>query len=314
MVTATQKKTAQAIINIFETGAVLGDYSQVTLIEGDTGHLTYGRSQTTLGSGNLSKLIQRYCANLGARFGGRLSPYLPAMASGDVSLDSDLKLHNLLRASADDLVMRDTQDSFFDKEFWQPAVRAASREGVTSPLGVAVIYDSFVHGSWKTIRSRTRQQVGDVASVGEQKWITTYITLRRAWLAGSSRVDLRLTVYRMDAFKRLIDQGYWGLTLPLVVRDKEITLAALSASPLGCYDGPMPGSRSLTLQPRLMRGLDVRLLQLGVSELGMDIKADGIFGQTSYRRMKEFQSTHGLPATGTADISQIVQLTKGLWG
>jgi hypothetical protein len=30
--TATQKKTAEAIVNIFETHEVLGDYRQVTLI------------------------------------------------------------------------------------------------------------------------------------------------------------------------------------------------------------------------------------------------------------------------------------------
>jgi len=48
---------------------VLGDYRQVTLIAGDTGHLTFGRSQTKLGSGNLNELMQRYCAKSGARFG-----------------------------------------------------------------------------------------------------------------------------------------------------------------------------------------------------------------------------------------------------
>lgn len=312
MLTATQKKTAQAIINIFETGVVLGDYSQVTLIEGDTGHLTFGRSQTTLASGNLGKLLKQYCANLGARFAARLTPYLPALLTNDVALDSDLKFHNLLRASADDLVMRDTQDNFFDTVYWQPAARTATRDGIVSPLGVAVVYDSFVHGSWKTMRDRTLKQVSDVAHAGEQKWIATYLATRRAWLASSPRADLRATVYRMDAFQRLIDQGYWGLPLPLVVRDKEITLASLSASPPGCYTGPVPGSRRLTLRTPLLRGLDVRLLQVGLSELGMDIKADGIFGQTSYQRIKDYQSARGLPATGVADISQIVNLTSGL--
>lgn len=312
MLTATQKKTAQAIINIFETGVVLGDYGQVTLIKGDTGHLTFGRSQTTLGSGNLSKLLQRYCANLGARFAGRLTPYLPALAACDVALDKDFKLHNLLRASADESVMRETQDTFFDEMYWQPAARAAERDGITSPLGVAVVYDSIVHGSWKAMRDRTRQQAGDVANTGEQKWITAYLATRRAWLAGSSRTDLRATVYRMDAFQRLIDQGYWGLELPLVVRDKEITPISLSASPPGCYDGPLPGTRPLTLQTPLLRGLDVRLLQVGLSDLGTDIKADGIFGQTCYRRIKEYQAARGLPASGVADVSQIVQLTSGL--
>ncbi|MFZ1766915.1 MAG: peptidoglycan-binding protein, partial [Candidatus Nitrotoga sp.] len=119
MLTATQKKTAEALINIFETGEVLGDYGQVTLIAGDTGHLTFGRSQTTLGSGNLNELMQRYCANSGARFSSRLESYLPRFAARDLKLDKEFKLHNLLRASADDNVMRDTQDTFFDETYWQ---------------------------------------------------------------------------------------------------------------------------------------------------------------------------------------------------
>jgi chitosanase len=65
MLTLTQKRTAEAIVNLFETGEVLGDYSQVTLIAGDRGHLTFGRSQTTLGSGNLYELLLRYCRSSG---------------------------------------------------------------------------------------------------------------------------------------------------------------------------------------------------------------------------------------------------------
>ena len=58
-----QKAAAQAIVNIFETGSVRGDYGEVTLIPGDSGQLTYGRSQTTLASGNLFLLIQDYCGH-----------------------------------------------------------------------------------------------------------------------------------------------------------------------------------------------------------------------------------------------------------
>ena len=76
MLTPTQKKTAESIINLFETDEVLGDYSKVTLLAGDTGHLTFGRSQTTLGSGNLYELVRRYCDNGGAHFGARLAPWL----------------------------------------------------------------------------------------------------------------------------------------------------------------------------------------------------------------------------------------------
>jgi chitosanase len=309
MLTSTQKKTAEAIVNIFETSEVLGDYSMVTLIEGDTGHLTFGRSQTTLGSGNLHKILKRYCDNSGARFGPRLAPYLPRFATIDLTLDHDHMLHNILRASADDPIMRDTQDTFFNEAYWKRAVRAARGIGIRSALGVAVVYDSYVHGSWAAMRKRTVDKVGDPAQAGEKAWISAYVATRRGWLAGHSRPDLRATVYRMDSFQRLIDQDYWGLELPLVVRGKEISTAALSATPPGCYEGPQPGTRILALQSPMQRGLDVRLVQLGLSISGaIDIKADGIFGQTSARRLRAYQKTNHLPPTGTADAALIAKL------
>jgi chitosanase len=308
MLTLSQKKTAQAIVNLFETGVVLGDYGSVTLIAGDTGHLTFGRSQTTLTSGNLEDLLQRYCANPGARFRSRIEPHLPRFATKDLTLDTDRHLHNVLRATADDPVMRETQDIFFDQGYWEPAERAATNLGVTAPLGVAVVYDSRVHGSWSLIRDRTNQQAGDIGKLGERAWISAYVDTRMQWLATHSRPDLRATVYRMDAFRRLLDQEVWGLDLPLVVRGAEISLATLNATPPGCYDGPQPGTRSLAVQTPLARGLDVRLVQLGLSSLGVDVKADGIFGQTSSKRLREHQLAHGLPPTGVADTALIASL------
>lgn len=311
MLTNTQIRTAQSILNIFETSEVLGDYGKVTLIPGDTGHLTFGRSQTTLGSGNLFELMRRYCANSGARFGARLEPYLLRLEARDIALDRDLRLHNLLRATADDPVMRDTQDGFFDECYWQPAVRAAEREGIRSALGVAVVYDGHVQGSWKAMRDRTLAQAGTVAAAGERQWVAAYVAIRREWLATHRRPDLRATAYRMEAFERLLQQGYWGLELPLVVRGREISLATLGATPPGCYDGPQPGTRPLALQSPLQRGLDVRLVQLGLSDLGMDVRADGIFGQTSQRLLREYQVAQGMPATGAADAALVARLASG---
>ena len=114
----------------------------------------------------------------------------------------------------------------------------------------------------------------------------------------------------MDAFQHLIDEGYWELELPLVVRGKEISTDTLTATPPGCYDGPQPGSRPLVLSSPMLRGLDVRLVQLGLSDGGADIMADGIFGRTSVRRLKEYQSAHGLPDTDMADVALIAQLAS----
>ncbi|ACE86152.1 peptidoglycan-binding protein [Cellvibrio japonicus] len=310
MLTPTQKKTAEAIVNIFETGSVLGDYSNVTLITGDTGHLTFGRSQTTLGSGNLGKLLQLYCANPGARFRQQLTPFLARFAARDFSLDHEEHLKNILRATADDHIMRETQDLFFDQAYWQPAERAATQLGIKTPLGVAVVYDSTVHGSAKLIRDKTNQSAGTLASLGEQKWIEAYVATRRYWLANHPRKDLRPTVYRMDAFQRLIDLNLWGLELPLVVRGLEISNTTLNATPVNCYDGPQPGTRTLSVQAPLLRGLDIRLVQLGLSKSGINLRADGIFGNGSVSAVKTFQTKQNLPATGIVDNALIAKLVS----
>ena len=85
MVTELQKQTAQAIVNIFETGRLRGDYGNVTVAKNDAGHLTYGRSQTTLASGNLFLLIKAYVEAAGADFAGG-APALPAAPARPRSL------------------------------------------------------------------------------------------------------------------------------------------------------------------------------------------------------------------------------------
>ena len=307
LLAATQAQAAKAIVNIFETGAVRGDYSQVTLLPGDTGRLTYGRAQTTLGSGNLHVLIERYCAAAGARFATRLRTWLPALAARSPAADSNTRLHNLLRACADDPVMREVQDAFFDETYWDPAVRAATRLGIRSPLGVAVIYDSSVHGSWALLRDRTLAG-GSVQQVGEHEWVQRYVRTRREWLATHPNPLLRQTVYRMDAFQRLITQDAWDLPLPLVVRDEEISTATLAALPPNCYDGPQPGARPLAVQSPLLRGLDVRLVQLALSDQGCDVRADGIFGNATAKFVRALQRSSDLPETGVADAGLIERL------
>ncbi len=312
MITPTQKKTAQSIINIFETGSVLGDYGSVTLIAGDTGHLTYGRSQTTLGSGNLYLLLREYVNNPGAKFGNALASFLPRFASRDLSLDREQYLHNIMRASADDPVMRETQDVFFDERYWKPASNSARQLGINTPLGIAVIYDSTVHGSGKTIRDLTNTRFGAISDHGEKEWIKAYVQTRRYWLSTHANRVLHNTVYRMDAFQRLIDLNLWGLELPLVVRGEEISITTLSRNPRGCYDGPVPGTRRLAIRSPLLRGLDVRLVQLGLSQAGIDIIADGVFGNATGSGIRRYQTNRELPVTGTADISLIADLVNSL--
>jgi chitosanase len=307
--TPLQTRCSQAIVNIFETGAVLGRYDLVTVLKGDTGRLTYGRSQTSLFSGNLLVLLQRYCAETGAACGALLRPYLESIQKQDQQVDTDLVLHNILRAAADDLLMREVQDQFFDQQYWQPAVKAANSHGIFSALGVAVVYDSHIHGSWINLR-KVVDTKGTPSQRGEQAWIKAYVDTRREWLTNHKNTLLRKTVYRMDAFLRLIALNNWSLTLPFVVRSEEISLNTLNTSPPGCYDGPAVGSRALMLQQPLLRGHDVRRVQLGLSQQGLPAIADGIFGDATQRLIKEWQAGGGKVQTGILDVATVLSLAS----
>ena len=67
-----QEEASKAIVNIFETGRLKGNYGRVTVAANDPGHLSYGKSQTTLASG---KSCER-----SSQIGGR-SPAFQAQAA-----------------------------------------------------------------------------------------------------------------------------------------------------------------------------------------------------------------------------------------
>jgi len=298
MLTGLQKKTAQAIVNIFETGKPAGEYGSVTVLNGDTGHLTYGRSQTTLASGNLALLIHAYC-NAGGEFSETLKSFLSAFDRKDAKLDTNGKVKSLLRQAGNDPVMQRTQDEFFDRIYWNPALTSADATGISRPLGIAVVYDSRIHGSFERLKKMTIEQHGQ-ADGGEEKWIAAYVETRRQWLATHSNTLLHKTVYRMDAFIKLINDDKWELPLPLTIRNILLTEAILSPG----YESPVIVSagdtdeRVLFYTRPLMRGDDVRRLQLALGFTEQE--ADGVFGKDTYEAVRDFQSAQGLTADGKA--------------
>ncbi len=298
MLTDLQKRTAQAIVNIFETSQVRGDYGNVTLLPGDTGHLTYGRSQTTLASGNLYLLIKAYCENDGAQFAGPLQAYLDRLAALDLTLDNDLVFRDLLRNAGDDPVMHDVQNQFFDRVYWAPSVQAAITLNIETALGAGVVYDSRVHGSWGPIRDRTLERYGAVAAIGEETWISHYVDERRDWLATNANPGLQRTVYRMEAFHGLIGEGKWDLSLPLRVRGVVIDEDALLVPVAIRVSAEDKTERTLLLRTPPMQGADVQAVQRALVAAGIGGDIDGLFGPATAQAAIRFQAMCGLTTDG----------------
>jgi chitosanase len=218
-----QKRTIVAIVNVFETGKIAGNYSAVGVMAGDSGHLSYGRSQTTLGGGGLFDLLTKYGANPQAQFGQALSSYLPRVQGKDFTLDHDAGFIALLKQAGTDPAMRATQDDFFEQKFFVPACQAAARMGIVSVLGQAVVYDSWIQGGFSKVSGKLPSVA---AAGGEQVWVGQYVAARRVWLLQCAP-PLPSTVYRMDGFLGLIANGNWSLTLPVTVHGITISAAAL---------------------------------------------------------------------------------------
>lgn len=246
MLTELHKHTIQAIVNVFETGRPTGNYGAVTFWKDDVGCLTFGRSQTTLASGGLALLIREYCAVPGAAFSTELRNYLPLLEARDRSLDSDAEFISLLRKAGSDPSMRRVEDDFFDRAYWDPAIQAAQLLAIETPLGTAVVYDSFIQGAWARLRDATLARIGSPsrlagtpAAPGERQWVREYIALRRDWLATHPNPLLRRAVYRMDTFIALADAANWDLALPL--RAHGVTID--EATTVECVDTQSGGAR-----------------------------------------------------------------------
>lgn len=215
--TPQQKRVCEQVVNVFETGRVAGDYGAIArYADGPHGirQVTYGRSQTTE-YGKLDDLVDAYVKNAG-QFAAPLKPYVPKI--GVIPLVDDAAFLDLLRKAAQDPVMQQTQDAFFDARYFQPALDWATDNGFVQPLSALVIYDSFIHSGSILGFLRKRFATRVPANGGaEKEWTANYVAARLEWLRTHSNELLRKTVYRPKCFQAQIASNNWDLAqLPII--------------------------------------------------------------------------------------------------
>ena len=224
ILTPQQKRICERVLNAFETGSADGDYGNVSIYNDGPGRIkqiTYGRSQTTE-YGNLGELITMY-AGASGQFSNDLKPYVGKV--GRQALVDDANFKQLLKKAGKDLVMRQTQDAFFDRRYFQPAMNWATEQGFTEALSALVIYDSFVHsGGILSFLRRSFSEAPPVEGGSEKKWIEQYVNARHNWLANHSNKILQNTVYRTKCFKAEIARKNWDLSqLPINANDVQVS-------------------------------------------------------------------------------------------
>jgi len=206
-----KKNKIQSILNVFETGSKEGKYEKVTIFSDgpkNIRQITYGKSQTTEW-GNLNKLIKSYSEKNGV-YSEFFKPYVSKI--GKVSVVNDKELIKKLKEAGEDPIMKETQNEFFDKYYWNPALEFFKENGFTHPLSMLIIYDSFIHsgGILSFLRNRFPTKT-PIKGGDEKKWIEQYINVRHSWLSNHTRKILRKTTYRTINMIDAITKNNWNL-------------------------------------------------------------------------------------------------------
>jgi chitosanase len=222
-ITPDIKRLILRVLNAAETGSPVGDYSNITILPdgpGQTRQVTYGRSQTTE-TGNLRDLIAMYCQKAG-RYADELTPYVAKI--GKTTLVNDHNFLTLLKQAGSDPVMVEAQDEFFDKEYYDPALKWFTLHGFQLPLSMLVIYDSFIQSGG--ILSFLREKFPEKTPIDgglEKKWLVQYVLARHLWLLGSPQECLRNSAYRTRCLRGLVLGENWMLAkLPIQMNDCDV--------------------------------------------------------------------------------------------
>ncbi|HQE12100.1 MAG TPA: chitosanase [Flavipsychrobacter sp.] len=227
-ITSIQKNKILRVINVFETGVPDGKYDSISIYKDGTVNgvkvyqITYGRSQTTE-FGNLKRMLELYIS----RNGMFAAPFRKFMSKiGKLpSLKDNVEFKSLLKTAAkQDVIMRQTQDEFFDIYYYQPAFNWFAGQQFTSALSMLVIYDSFIHSGSIPLFLRQKFAERTPLNGGDEKnWIKQYVDVRHNWLKTHSNTILQKTIYRTQCFKNQIKTNNWDLAQTIVANGTPIS-------------------------------------------------------------------------------------------
>jgi len=217
---------AFAIVHIFEASRPVGRVDALAVLADGAG-ISYGFSQFTHRSGSLKKVCQKYL-QLGGTAGAEvIKDRLPHLADASfiIKYSKDDELKNALRAAGKTALMRQAQEHVAITSYMNPAINAAEGSSFTLPLSLAVIYDSFNHGGYTSVRDKVTVRRSDFNSdlAFEKAWVTSYVLKRRAWLLANRKAIVHKTIYRPDFFTAQIGQSNWTMNLPVVVHGHKLT-------------------------------------------------------------------------------------------
>ncbi len=223
-ISSDQKLAIDTILCVLETGHLPSAeaYGMVTVLSDGAG-ITYGKHQSTDRSNSLDDILWRYTDRKG-EYAFALRPFLDELSNNATAKLNPKKLPpwvvqlmDLLHRAGADPIMQRAQDEIFDENYWEPAFRQGVAMGMKEALSYCVIYDSFIQGSFSTVRKKF-SEVPPNRGGKERAWTQAYLNHRAEWLLNHKNKLVNNSVYRVEELMKLMNDGNWDLELPLEVR------------------------------------------------------------------------------------------------
>jgi chitosanase len=260
--TRLQIETIDALIGTFEAPSAFNYAAMSSKDSTDPGGLSFGKHQAAFVPGKLHELMCQYAKAAAAdgcdpdlqeqvrKILPRLKTRYPQLkdkaknAKKDperkaerLALLADEEVRELLQKTAADPGMRVVQDRFFHDGYMKRTLKAWGDKGFQYALSAAVAHDSCIQsgepfdyipsfaGDPRTVAGVAADQaVGPATRENEKEWVKAYVAGRKKWLSESSSEFTRNSVYRCEVFERLMAEGNWDLTLPVVGHGYEISV------------------------------------------------------------------------------------------
>jgi chitosanase len=228
--TPAQRRVADQILSVFEYATTEPRYDAVEDL-GDGRGFTCGTIGFTTSGTEVRDVVAAYASR---RPDSPLARHLPrlrelaATGSGDVAGLAGFP-QDWARAAADP-DFRAAQDALANRIAFDPALAAARRLGIRTPLGVAILYDTAVqHGMGPdpdglpalVTRATEAARGAPADGVEERRWLSAFLDVRGDTLRRATDPDTRkvwaASVDRVEALRRLVAGNRHQLTPPLEI-------------------------------------------------------------------------------------------------
>ncbi len=215
-----QQRRTEALVSFFEHSTLEKQYSYWYAL-GDGRGYTLGWIGFTTSSGSAAEVIRRYKE---VRELAPIVRYLPELDrlkqgfQGDVSgLDG---LPEAWAQAAADPLFQQAQDEVARDWYYAPAQRYAAQLGTTTPLALALLYDTAIqHGDGHDADglSAILGRAGEIPARGaeETDWLHRFVDARRRTLMNPSNVATRAawreSVWRVEVWQQILDAERYQL-------------------------------------------------------------------------------------------------------